>query len=142
MAIKKLTPFLWYDNNATEAAKFYTTVFKNSRIINSNPMVTTFELEGLEMMALNGGPTYKLTEAFSIMISCETQEDIDYYWTALTADGGSEGRCGWLIDKFGLSWQVTPSNLGELMSDPARSQRVVAAFMQMKKMDIQKLIDA
>lgn len=142
MAIQKITPFLWFDNNAADAANFYVTVFKNARITSSNPWVTQFELEGLQICALNGGPKFKLDEAFSFSISCDTQEEIDYYWNTLTADGGEESMCGWLKDKFGLSWQVVPSILGKLMSDPERGQRVMNAFLQMKKFDIRKLLDA
>ena len=142
MAIQKITPFLWFDNNAAEAANFYTTVFKNSRLIASNPWVTAFELEGLQINALNGGPKFKLDEAFSLSISCDTQEEIDYYWNTLTEDGGEESMCGWLKDKFGLSWQVVPSILGKLMSDPEKAQPVMNAFLQMRKFNIQALLDA
>lgn len=142
MAIQKITPFLWFDKNGAEAAQFYTTVFKNSRIITSNQWVTSFELEGLQICTLNGGPQYKLTEAFSLSISCDTQEEIDYYWNTLTADGGEESMCGWLKDKYGVSWQVVPSILGQLMSDPERGQRVMNAFLKMRKFNIQALLDA
>lgn len=142
MAIQKIVPFLWFDNQAAEAAKFYTTVFKNSKIISENPLVTVFELEGMQVNALNGGPAFKLTEAFSFVINCDTQEEIDYYWNKLTAGGGAESQCGWLKDKFGLSWQVVPAILGKLMNDPERRQRVMDAFMKMKKFDIQKLMEA
>jgi predicted 3-demethylubiquinone-9 3-methyltransferase (glyoxalase superfamily) len=142
MTMQKITPFLWFDNQAADAAKFYTTVFKNSRIVSSNALVTSFELEGLQISALNGGPVYKLNEAFSFVISCDTQEEIDYYWDKLTADGGEESRCGWLKDKYGLSWQVVPSILPKLMSDPEKHQRVIDAFMKMKKFDLQKLLEA
>jgi predicted 3-demethylubiquinone-9 3-methyltransferase (glyoxalase superfamily) len=141
MAIQKITPFLWFDNQAAEAAKFYKTVFKNSSIISENPMVTVFELEGLQIMAINGGTHYKLTEAFSFVITCEDQAEIDYYWNKL-GEGGSEQQCGWLKDKFGLSWQVVPRILSQLMNDPAKSENVVKTFMQMKKFDIQKLMEA
>jgi predicted 3-demethylubiquinone-9 3-methyltransferase (glyoxalase superfamily) len=141
MALQKITPFLWFNNEAAEAADFYTTIFKNARIISSNPMVTNFELEGLQIAALNGGPHFKLTEAFSFVINCETQEEIDYYWGMLT-EGGEESRCGWLKDKFGLSWQVVPTILGELMNDPEKSPRVMKAFMQMKKFNIDELLNA
>lgn len=142
MALQKITPFLWFDNQAADAANFYVSVFKNSRIITSNPMVTSFELEGLQVSALNGGPMYKLSPAFSFYISCDTQEEIDYYWDALLAGGGHESKCGWLVDKFGLSWQVIPSILPKLMSDPARMQKTVDAFMKMTKFNIQQLLDA
>jgi predicted 3-demethylubiquinone-9 3-methyltransferase (glyoxalase superfamily) len=141
MAIPKITPFLWYDNNAAEAAAFYTTVFKNSRILSSNPLVTSFELEGQQLLAMNGGPMYKLTEAFSLSVSCDTQEEIDYYWNKLT-EGGKESMCGWLVDKFGLSWQIVPSMLGELMNNPETRDRVVKAFMSMRKFDIEALKNA
>ena len=138
MGIQKITPFLWFEKDAEDAAKFYTTVFKNSKIKSSNPMVTVLEIEGLQIMILNGGPNFKLNESFSLVITCETQDEIDYYWDKLTA-GGSESRCGWLIDKYGVSWQVVPSILSKLMGDPSRSQRVVQAFMKMKKFIIKDL---
>lgn len=141
MALQKITPFIWFEKEAADAAQFYTTVFKNSRIVSSNPIVTVFELEGLQISAINGGPVYKLTPAFSLSISCDTQEEIDYYWNTLT-EGGQESMCGWLVDKFGLSWQVVPSILGKLMNDPERSQKVIGAFMKMKKFNIQALLDA
>ena len=139
MKLQKITPFLWFNTEAADAANFYITVFKNAKILSSNPMVTAFELEGLQISALNGGPTFKLNESFSLMISCENQEEIDYYWNKLTADGGQESQCGWLKDKFGLSWQVVPSILPELMSNPATAQNVTQAFMKMKKFDIAAL---
>ncbi len=117
MALHKITPFIWFEKEAADAAKFYTTVFKNSRIISTNPIVTSFELEGLQISAINGGPVYKLSPAFSLAVSCDTQEEIDYYWNTLT-EGGQESMCGWLVDKFGLSWQVVPSVLPQLMNDP------------------------
>lgn len=141
MAIQKITPFLWFDNNAAEAAAFYTSVFKNSRILSSNPMVTAFELEGQQLLAMNGGPKYKLTEAFSLSVSCDTQEEIDYYWNKLT-EGGEESMCGWLKDKFGLSWQIVPGILGELMNNPESRDRVVQAFLKMRKFDIEALKNA
>lgn len=141
MAISKITPFLWFDNNAAEAAAFYTSVFKNSRILSSNPMVTAFELEGQQLLAMNGGPKYKLTEAFSLSVSCDTQEEIDYYWNKLT-EGGEESMCGWLKDKFGLSWQIVPGILGELMNNPQSRDRVVQAFLKMRKFDIEALKNA
>lgn len=141
MAIQKITPFLWFNKEAAEAAAFYVSVFPNSRIVQSNPMVTQFELEGLQVAALNGGPMFKLTEAFSFVINCDTQEEIDYYWNALTKDG-EESRCGWLKDQFGLSWQVVPAILGELLSDPEKAPRVTQAFMQMGKFEIDKLLNA
>jgi len=141
MKVQKITPFLWFSSKAEEAAKFYTTVFKNSKIISSTPMVTTMEIEGLQVMFLNGGPHFKLNEAFSLLINCENQEDIDYYWNKLTA-GGEESQCGWLKDKYGVSWQVVPTVLGKLMSDPSKVQKVTAAFMKMKKFNIRELEEA
>ena len=141
---QKITPFLWFDKEAQDAAIFYTTVFKNSRIIELHPMVTTFELEGVRFMTLNAGPMFKFTEAVSFLISCDTQEEIDYYWTTLSGDGGKESMCGWLKDKYGLSWQVVPSRLGVYMSDhdPKKRENVMKAFMEMKKFDLQKLDEA
>lgn len=134
-------PCLWFDGNAKSAADFYCSVFKNSKITTDTPMVVIFELDGKRFMGLNGGPQFKFNEAVSFVIDCETQEEIDYYWDKLT-EGGSEGQCGWLKDKFGMSWQVVPTILGKLMSDPEKSQRVIQAFMQMKKFDIEKLKQA
>jgi predicted 3-demethylubiquinone-9 3-methyltransferase (glyoxalase superfamily) len=141
MNVQKITPFLWFNTQALEAAQFYTTVFKNSKITSTNPWVTAFELEGLQISALNGGPTFQLNEAFSLVIHCDTQEEIDYYWEALTK-GGSESQCGWLKDQFGLSWQVIPSILPQLMNNPEKSARVMQAFMKMKKFDIETLLKA
>ena len=135
-------PCLWYDGNAKEAADFYCSVFKNARIIDDTPMVVTFEINGFKIMGLNGGPTFKFSEAFSLVINCETQEEIDYYWEKLTADGGRESNCGWVKDKFGFSWQIVPAVLGQLMADPERGKRVMAALMQMNKLDLNKLREA
>ena len=141
--LQKIVPFLWFDNQAEEAAKFYCSIFKNSRIINSTPMVVTFELEGQRIMALNGGPQFKFTEALSLFVNCETQQEVDMFWEKLTA-GGKESQCGWLKDKYGLSWQIVPTILGELMggSDRAKAERVLQAMLQMKKMDVKKLQEA
>jgi predicted 3-demethylubiquinone-9 3-methyltransferase (glyoxalase superfamily) len=133
---------LWFDNQGKEAAEFYCSVFKNSKMVSSNPMVTIFELNNTKFMALNGGPQFHFNEAVSFVVDCESQEDIDYYWEKLTADGGAESMCGWLKDKYGVSWQVVPTILGKLMSDPEKAGRVMPVFMQMKKFDIQKLLDA
>jgi len=140
---QKITPFLWYDNQASEAAKFYGTIFKNSKILNASPMVVTFELEGQKFMALNGGPQFKFTEALSLFVECETQEEVDEFWEKLSA-GGSKSQCGWLKDKYGLSWQVVPSILMKLMSDadPRKSQRVMDAIMKMSKIEIKLLQQA
>ena len=136
----KVTPFLWFDGQAGEAAKFYTSIFKDAKIHSVSPMSATFELAGQKFMALNGGPQYKFTEAVSFFVSCETQKEIDCYWEKLSK-GGKKGRCGWLKDKFGLSWQIIPPILGELLydDDAAKSQRVMQAMLKMTKLDIQKL---
>lgn len=132
---------LWFDGQAKEAAEFYCSVFENSKITSENPMMVTFELNGRKMMGLNGGPQFKFNEAASLVVNCENQEEIDYYWAKLT-EGGEESMCGWLKDKFGLSWQIVPTILGKLVSDPEKGQRVVQAFMKMKKFDIQSLLNA
>ncbi|GGD59060.1 VOC family protein [Emticicia aquatilis] len=132
---------LWFDGQAKEAAEFYCSVFSNSKITSANPMMVTFELNGRKMMGLNGGPQFKFNEATSLVVNCENQEEIDYYWAKLT-EGGEESQCGWLKDKYGLSWQIVPSILGKLVSDPEKGQRVVQAFMKMKKFDIQTLLNA
>ena len=143
----RITPFLWFDGNAEEAVTFYCSVFKNSRrldkvdsaVDSSVPkgkvITISFELDGQAFAALNGGPNFKFTEAISFMIRCENQEEIDYYWSKLTAGGGAEVQCGWLKDKFGLSWQVVPARIGELISTPGGMQ----AMMKMKKLDIAEL---
>ena len=135
-------PCLWFDGKAKEAAEFYCSVFKDSKIITDTPMVVQFELNGSRFMGLNGGPHFKFNEAVSLVVNCENQEEIDYYWEKLTGEGGQESMCGWLKDKYGLSWQIVPSNMGKLMTDPARAQRVMPVLMQMKKLDIRKLEDA
>jgi predicted 3-demethylubiquinone-9 3-methyltransferase (glyoxalase superfamily) len=154
-AMQKISPFLWFDGNAEEAANFYVSIFKNSKILNisrygdSGPgpkgsvMVVKFQLNGQEFMALNGGPAFKFTEAISFLVNCETQEEVDELWEKLTA-GGKEIQCGWLKDKFGLAWQIVPTILGELMTekDPKKAARVMQAMMQMIKIDINKLQQA
>jgi len=149
MANQKITPFLWFDTQAEEAAQFYTSIFKNSTILEvSRPqgavMVVRFQIAGQEVTALNGGPRFKFSEAFSFVVSCENQQEIDEYWSKLTAGGGQESMCGWLKDKFGFSWQIVPKNLGSLMGqkDPKRANRVMEALLQMKKLDIAKLTAA
>ena len=133
-----ITPFLWFDGQAQQAMNFYCSIFKDSKVLSSNPMSVQFELQGQRFYGLNAGPMYKFNEAVSFFVSVETQQEVDDYWTKLTADGGEPGRCGWLKDKFGLSWQVIPSALTRMLGDkdPAKSQRVVAAMMQMAKIDI------
>jgi predicted 3-demethylubiquinone-9 3-methyltransferase (glyoxalase superfamily) len=148
-----ITPFLWYESQAEEAANFYISIFPNSRILkvsrynDAGPgpkgtvMVVQFELDGKPFLALNGGPHFKFTEAISFTIDCKNQQEVDHYWTKLTADGGQESQCGWLKDKYGLSWQVVPTVLGELMSDPdkEKAKRTMEAMLKMKKLDIPTL---
>ena len=144
--MQKITPFLWFDNQAEEAVNFYTSIFKNSMILKiarygevgpgpkSSVMTVAFQLDGQEFIALNGGPYFKFTEAISFVVSCKTQEEIDHLWEKLSEDGGEKVQCGWLKDKYGVSWQVVPAILGEMISDPdpAKSQRVMEAMLQMK----------
>jgi predicted 3-demethylubiquinone-9 3-methyltransferase (glyoxalase superfamily) len=145
--MQKITPFLWFDNQAEAAARFYTSVFKNSKILNVSPgpngsaMVVNFQIEGQELIALNGGPQFQFSEAFSLVVNCNTQQEVDYYWGKLTADGGAESQCGWLKDKFGFSWQIVPVQLGKLLSDkdPQRAGRVMQAMLRMKKLEIATL---
>lgn len=134
----KLFPCLWYNGEAKEAASFYCSLFKNSKIIDDTPMVVIFELDGNKFMALNGGPEFKFNESFSMVVQCDTQEDIDYYWDKLT-EGGKESQCGWLKDKYGMSWQIVPSILSHLMKDPSKRQAVIASFMKMRKFNIEEL---
>jgi predicted 3-demethylubiquinone-9 3-methyltransferase (glyoxalase superfamily) len=155
----KITPFLWFNDNAEEAVKFYTSIFKKSKIgkiarydeagekVAGRPagsvMTIEFEIEGQDFVALNGGPHFKFNEAVSFVVSCKTQTEVDYYWNKLSA-GGKQVQCGWLTDKYGLSWQIVPTVLGELLSDKdaAKSQRVMTAMLKMVKLDIKKLKDA
>lgn len=153
--MQKITPFLWFDNQAEEAVRFYASIFKNSKIGTiarygeagpgpaGSVMVASVELEGISFTALNGGPNFKFTPAVSFVIDCKSQEEVDYFWEKLS-EGGRTDQCGWLQDKFGLSWQVTPTVLIEMLndSDPAKSQRVMAAMMQMTKIEISKLQQA
>lgn len=139
---KQLYPCLWFDGQARAAADLYCSIFPNSKIIQDSGMVVNFELNGQLFMGLNGGSNFKFNEAVSFVITCKDQQEVDHYWNKLTADGGKEGNCGWCKDKFGVSWQVVPSVLNELMSDPAKGQRVVQAFLKMKKFDIEALKNA
>jgi predicted 3-demethylubiquinone-9 3-methyltransferase (glyoxalase superfamily) len=153
--MQKITPFLWYNDNAEEAMNFYLSVFKNSKVLGvsrygeagpgpkGSVMVANFQIEGQEFTALNGGPHFKLTEAISFVVDCKTQEEVDYYWEKLSA-GGEKSRCGWLKDKFGLSWQIVPTILSELMQDkdPEKSKRVMQAMLKMDKLDIKTLKEA
>jgi predicted 3-demethylubiquinone-9 3-methyltransferase (glyoxalase superfamily) len=154
--MQKITPFLWFDNNAEEAAKYYTSIFKNSKIIDivhygesaagasgrpeGTVMTVTFDLEGQRFMALNGGPVFKFSPATSFLVNCNTQEEVDELWEKLS-EGGEKEQCGWLKDKFGASWQIVPNVLGEMLQDrdAKKSERVMEALLQMKKIDIQGL---
>jgi len=157
--MQKITPFLWFDNNAEEAVEFYTSIFKNSKggdvshyeeqgaEVSGRPkgsvMTVPFQLNGQDFVALNGGPLYKFSEAISFVVNCESQEEVDYFWEKLS-EGGAEVQCGWLKDKFGLSWQVVPTDLGKLFSspDPEKTNRVMKAMLNMKRLDIKILKEA
>ena len=148
----KITPFLWFDSQAEEAARFYTSIFPNSRIVSTTRygegapmpkggvMTVVFELDGQRFIALNGGPLFKFNEAISFSVDCKTQQEVDEYWAKLTA-GGQESQCGWLKDKYGLSWQIVPTVLGELLSDPdpKKAKRAMQAMLKMKKLDVAAL---
>ena len=160
--MQKITPFLWFDGNAEEAAKFYTSIFKNSKIGRilhydeetakvsqsgrpaGSVLTIEFEIEGQNFVALNGGPQFKFNESISFVVNCETQKEVDYFWEKLTAAGGEESQCGWLRDKFGVSWQVTPTVLIDMLhdKDAKKSERVMKAMLQMQKIDIKALKDA
>ena len=151
---------MWFEDQAEDAAKFYTSIFKNSKVGKitrygesaekaagrpaGSVMTVEFEIAGQKFTALNGGPVFKFNESISFVVNCETQEDVDYFWEKLTSDGGQESQCGWLRDKFGVSWQVVPTVLIEMLhdKDPERSERVMKAMLQMQKIDIKKLNDA
>lgn len=153
--MQKITPFLWFDDKAEEAVNFYTSLFKNSKIVSitrygdevpgmkGKVLTAVFELDGVEFMALDGGPQFPFTEAVSMYVHCETQEEVDMLWDKLV-EGGSESQCGWLKDKYGLSWQIIPDMLGELLQDedPIKAGRVMQAMLQMKKIDTKKLQEA
>lgn len=150
--MKKITPFLWFDTQAEDAMKFYVSLFKNSKVHNisrgpdGRAFIVSFELDGQEFMGLNAGPEFKFNEAVSMYVNCEDQAEVDYFWNALTADGGEESMCGWLKDKYGLSWQIVPKQLRELMGDPdpEKFQRVMGSMLKMKKIivaDLQKAYD-
>jgi predicted 3-demethylubiquinone-9 3-methyltransferase (glyoxalase superfamily) len=150
--MKKITPFLWFDTQAEEAMNFYVSLFKNSKVNNisrgpdGRAFIVSFELDGQEFMGLNAGPQFKFNEAVSMYVDCKDQAEVDHFWDAFTADGGEESQCGWLKDKYGLSWQIVPRQLTELMggSDPVKSQRVMDAMLKMQKIivaDLQKAYD-
>jgi predicted 3-demethylubiquinone-9 3-methyltransferase (glyoxalase superfamily) len=157
--MQKITPFLWFDGQAEDAVKFYTSIFKNSKVGRilrydeetakvsqsgrpvGSVLTIEFEIEGQKFVALNGGPQFKFNESISFVVNCETQKEVDYFWEKLTADGGDESQCGWLRDKFGVSWQVTPTLLIDMLhdKDSAKSERVMKAMLPMQKIDIEKL---
>lgn len=147
--MQPITPFLWFNDQAEEAVNFYVSIFKNSKIVSKSPgpdgnlLSATFELNGQEFMALNGGPMFSFTPAISFFVKCETQEEVDYYWNKLL-EGGSEEQCGWLKDKYGLSWQIIPNRLGELLGDPdpEKVNRVTQAMLRMQKIEIAGLEQA
>ncbi|MGK3976169.1 VOC family protein [Sorangium sp. So ce118] len=153
---QKIKTFLWFDNNAEEAVRLYTSIFKNSRILDElrcgdagpgpkgSLLTVEFEIEGQRFVAMNGGPHFKFNEAISLAVTCETQAEVDELWSKLTADGGAESQCGWLKDRFGLSWQIVASALPRLLQhpDPAKAARVMQAMMQMKKVDIARIEEA
>ena len=141
--MQKITPFLWFDGKAKEAAKFYTSIFEDSMIVSISEMSATFQLDGLEFIAFNGGPMFTFSPAVSFFVRCETQQEIDYLWEKLSA-GGEAQRCGWLKDKFGVSWQIVPPILGELLNDEddEKSNRVMQVMMKMSKLDIKELKEA
>ena len=153
MTIQGVTTYLWFDDKALEAAEFYTSLFPNSKMKNisyyqagapkpeGSVLTVDFEIFGKEFTALNGGPQFPHSEAVSFQIACDTQEEIDYYWDQFGREG-QPGKCGWMIDKYGVSWQIVPSILGSLMNDPEKAPKVMYAFMQMSKFDIEKLINA
>lgn len=148
--MKKITPFLWFDTQAEDAMNFYVSVFKNAKVLGVTPgpdgiaQSVTFELEGQEFMALNAGPQFKFNEAISFFVDCKTQKEVDELWEKLTADGGEEGMCGWLKDKYGLWWQIIPSALGKMLGDkdPEKAKRVMDAMLKMNKIDIETLKQA
>lgn len=148
--MNKITPFLWFDSQAEEAMHFYASVFKNSKVgeVSRGPdgkaFTVHFQLEGQEFIALNAGPVFKFNEAISMFVRCEDQAEVDYYWEKLTADGGEESMCGWLKDKYGLSWQIVPNELGNYISgpDPVKAGRAMQAMLKMRKLDIAQLKQA
>lgn len=148
--MQKITPFLWFDGNAEEAMDFYVSLFNNSKIVNKRLgpdgklFTGTFQIEGLDYHVINGGPYFKFNEAISLFVNCNSQEEVDELWGKLTADGGTESQCGWLKDKFGLSWQIIPTALGEMLGDkdPVKAGRAMQAMLKMGKIDIEKLKEA
>lgn len=144
--MKKITPFLWFESQAEAAMNYYVSIFPNSKVISSSPVSVQFELEGQEFIGLNAGPQFKFNEAVSFLVDCKDQEEVDYFWNKLTADGGEESRCGWLKDKFGLSWQIVPKALNEYLGSPDREKadRAMQAMLGMNKIviaDLKKAFD-
>lgn len=151
--MQKITTYLWFDDDAEEAMKFYCSLFKNSKILSTSRypegspgnagtlMIGSFQLDGQEFMALNGGPQFSFTEAISLLVNCENQQEVDELWSKLTADGGQESQCGWLKDKFGVSWQIIPKQLSEMIGDkdPVKAKRAVEAMLKMRKIDIKAM---
>jgi predicted 3-demethylubiquinone-9 3-methyltransferase (glyoxalase superfamily) len=148
--MKKITPFLWFDTQAEDAMNFYVSVFKNSKVLGVTPgpngraSSVSFELEGQEFIGFNAGPEFKFNESISFFVDCKDQDEVDYFWNKLIADGGEESQCGWLKDKFGLSWQIVPKQLGELMGDkdPVKAKRVMDAMLKMHKIIVADLKQA
>ncbi|GAA2662682.1 MULTISPECIES: VOC family protein [Nonomuraea] len=141
--MQKITTYLWFDNQAEEAANHYVSIFPNSRVVEVTPMIVTFEIEGQRFIALNGGPQFTFTEAISLYVDCDTQEEVDELWAKLV-EGGEESQCGWLKDKYGLSWQIIPKALPKLLSDPdpARAERAMQAMLKMSKINVKELEEA
>lgn len=138
----QIYPCLWFRKDAKQAAEFYCSVFKHARITDENPIVVMFELNGQPFMALNGNPEFEFNESASLVVPCDNQEEIDHYWNKLTENGGQESRCGWLKDKFGVSWQIIPKNIGSLISNPEKGDRAMQAMLKMGKLDIAALENA
>lgn len=136
-----ITPFLWFDAPLDEPIAYYRSIFRNLRVLSQSPMSASFEIEGQRFNALNGGPQFKFSEALSLFVECKDQAEVDYYWSKLSAGGGEEGRCGWLKDRYGLSWQVIPEALSRYLGDPdrAKAERVTKAMLRMKKIDVAAL---
>ncbi len=145
--MKKITPFLWFDTQAEDAMNLYVSVFKNSKVLgvsrgpDGRAQSVNFELEGQEIIGFNAGPEFKFNESISFFVDCKDQAEVDYYWDKLTANGGEESQCGWLKDKFGLSWQIVPEDLGKMLGDPdpVKAQRAMQAMLQMRKIDIETM---
>ena len=140
ISTQKITPYLWYDNQAKEAATFYCSLFENSQIISDSDLIVEFELDGMHLVGLNGGPQFKFTEAVSLLVLCEDQDEVDYFWNAFTQNGGKESRCGWCKDKYGFSWQIVPKRFMEMMKTgtPDQVKRVMSVLMPMNKLIVEE----